>query len=537
VGTLGPTGTITFSLYGPFTSTGTSCSGPALFTSIRAVNGNGNYSSDPFIAALPGTYLWVASYSGDVNNNSATTACNEPAETSTVTKASPTITTHATASATAGGTISDTANLAGGNAPTGAITFTLYGPNTTSCSAAIFVSPKTVNGNGIYTSDAFIPVQPGTYLWVASYSGDVNNNSATTACNDPAETSTVTKASPTITTHATASATAGGTISDTATLAGGASPTGTITFNAFGPNNSTCSAPSAFTSIVPVSGNGNYNSDPFPATAVGTYLWVASYSGDANNNGTATACNAPGEKSTVTAGPPGRVTLIPLSQTMPVGQSACVVATVTDLFGNPVSNVSVVFTVETASVTHASPSTATVTTNASGQATFCYSAALPGTDDVHAFADTNKNGVQDPGEPFADANVVWTLPVSTALCSIDITNGGWMIANNSDKVSFGGNASSDQSASPSGQEQYTDSPANLTVHSINVLAITCSSNFEEADIYGTATINGSGSYVFRIEIADPDSTSGNDTYWIILSNGYDSGSHVLGGGNVEIHKT
>jgi hypothetical protein len=77
----------------------------------------------------------------------------------------------------------------------------------------------------------------------------------------------------------------------------------------------------------------------------------------------------------------------------------------------------------------------------------------------------------------------------------------------------------------------------MNVHSINVLAITCSSNFEEADIYGTATINGSGSYVFRIEISDPDSASGNDTYWIILSNGYDSGSHVLGGGNIEVHKS
>ena len=68
-------------------------------------------------------------------------------------------------------------------------------------------------------------------------------------------------------------------------------------------------------------------------------------------------------------------------------------------------------------------------------------------------------------------------------------------------------------------------------------AITCSSNLETADIYGQATINGSGSHVFRIEVTDPDSTSGSDTYWIVLDTGYDSGSHPLGGGHVEIHHT
>ena len=54
---------------------------------------------------------------------------------------------------------------------------------------------------------------------------------------------------------------------------------------------------------------------------------------------------------------------------------------------------------------------------------------------------------------------------------------------------------------------------------------------------GTATINGSGSYDFRIEVTDPDSTNGSDTYWIVLSNGYNSGSHPLGGGHAEIHPT
>ena len=40
----------------------------------------------------------------------------------------------------------------------------------------------------------------------------------------------------------------GGQISDTATLAGGANPTGDITFTLFGPDNATCTGDPIFTS-------------------------------------------------------------------------------------------------------------------------------------------------------------------------------------------------------------------------------------------------------------------------------------------------
>jgi hypothetical protein len=105
---------------------------------------------------------------------------------------------------------------------------------------------------------------------------------------------------PTVTTKATPKAKLGGKISDTATLSGGTTPTGTITFQLFGPNNATCSGTAVFTSTKPVSGDGSYPSDPFKPTKTGTYRWVAAYSGDANNNPATTACNAPGETSTVT---------------------------------------------------------------------------------------------------------------------------------------------------------------------------------------------------------------------------------------------
>jgi hypothetical protein len=293
------TGTITFSLFGP---NDTTCLGAVLFTSTKTVSGDGSYPSDPFSPALPGAYSWVASYSGDAGNNGTSTACNDARETTTVSKASPTITTQATVSANTGAAISDTAILAGGNAPTGTITFTVFGPNNTACSGApAFTSTKTVGGAGSYPSDSFSATSAGTYSWVASYSGDAGNNAISTVCNDPGETSTVTNSTPTITTQATATATTGGAISDTAILAGGSAPTGTIAFTVFGPNNATCSGIPAFTSTKAISGNGSYPSDPFSPSSPGTYSWVASYSGDAGNNAATTACNDAGETSTVTA--------------------------------------------------------------------------------------------------------------------------------------------------------------------------------------------------------------------------------------------
>ena len=106
-------------------------------------------------------------------------------------------------------------------------------------------------------------------------------------------------------TVASAGVAIGATINDNATLTGGglgaAAPTGTITFNLFGPNDATCAGANAFTSAVVVNGNGGYSSTSFLPVAVGTYRWIANYGGDANNAPTANVCNAPNESVIVTA--------------------------------------------------------------------------------------------------------------------------------------------------------------------------------------------------------------------------------------------
>jgi Bacterial Ig-like domain (group 1) len=215
-----------------------------------------------------------------------------------------------------------------------------------------------------------------------------------------------------------------------------------------------------------------------------------------------------------------------------------VTATVTDAFGNPVPGVTVRFSVPTAVATFASPSSGSDVTDASGEATFCYSASLPGVDAIHAFADTNNDGGQDPGEPFGDATKTWTVPPSTELCEVKITEGGWMVANNGDRASFGGNAKVDADGNVQGQQEYQDhGPAQpRNAHSIELLATTCSDDLTSATIFGTATINGSGEYVFRIDVIDMGQPGTSDSYGIMLSDGYASGQKQLQGGNVTIHK-
>jgi uncharacterized repeat protein (TIGR01451 family) len=117
-----------------------------------------------------------------------------------------------------------------------------------------------------------------------------------------------------------------------------------------------------------------------------------------------------------------------------------------------------------------------------------------------------------------------------------VTGGGQITAANGDKASFGGNAH--PGTPPKGQLEYTDhGPASrLRVKSVSVLSITCSSDGREATITGKATINGQGSFDYRIDVRDLGEPGRTDTYRIRLSNGYDSGEQTLKGGNIQIHK-
>jgi hypothetical protein len=252
---------------------------------------------------------------------------------------------------------------------------------------------------------------------------------------------------------------------------------------------------------------------------------------DANKNGVMDLGEPSDTASkTWTPGPPATLTLAPKTATNVVDAQHCVTATVKDQYGNATPAITVRFSV-TGSVT----TSGFVVTNASGQATFCYlGPPLAGADVITAYADTNTNSVQDPGEPGDSAAKIWVLPPSTAGCKV--TYGGRITAANADKATFGGNAMVPASGAQ-GQEEYQDhgSAADLNVHSIRVDVLTCGRDGTSATIFGTATVNGSGSYAFRIDVQDLGEPGANDTYRIRLSTGYDSGMQTLNQGNVQIH--
>lgn len=261
---------------------------------------------------------------------------------------------------------------------------------------------------------------------------------------------------------------------------------------------------------------------------------------DTNDNGTQGAGEPSGVATkTWTPGPPATLTLAPATATNVVGFTHCVTATVRDVFGNVVPGVNVIFSIPNATTTNASPASASATTNASGQAQFCFTATLPGTNLIHAFADTNNNGTQDatavPPEPFADATKNWFPPASA--CDVTVTVGGWIVASNGDKATFGGTAQVSDGA-VKGQQTYQDHgpAAPRDVKSIELLALICDPAAGTASIFGTATIDGSGTFFFRIDLVDMGEPGTEDRYGITLSDGYASGLQPLQGGNVKIHK-
>lgn len=145
--------------------------------------------------------------------------------------------------------------------------------------------------------------------------------------------------------------------------------------------------------------------------------------------------------------------------------------------------------------------------------------------------------VQNEFDGLAIDNSFRTGIVSTPNCEIKISDGGWIIAMNGDQGTFGGNAKVSSTGNASGQQEYHDhGPLQaLTVNTIDVTAVSCSSDRTKASIFGHATVNGSGSYEYEIDLTDNGEPGINDMYRILIPGvAYESGSQRLQGGNVQI---
>lgn len=151
---------------------------------------------------------------------------------------------------------------------------------------------------------------------------------------------------------------------------------------------------------------------------------------------------------------------------------------------------------------------------------------------ITAHADTDDDNVRDANEPQGTAAKTWVVPASTPGCKV--TYGGRITAASGDK---GHLRRQRESRRPAGQRELPGSrphhrharqvprrPGGRLQHSRHA-----------GQHLRPASIDGSGSFNFRIDLKDAGEPGSSDTYRIRLSTGYDSGEKVLEGGNVQIH--
>jgi RHS repeat-associated protein len=201
-----------------------------------------------------------------------------------------------------GKAVTDTARVSGGFSPSGMVSWNVYAASDTACKTPLNGQSFTASlSNGSAQSPAFTPNEPGTYQFVASYGGDAKNDAASAKCGAPTERVFVSKAQPSISTKASATVTLGKTINDTATLTGGSSPGGTVSFNVYASSDTSCRTPLSGKPLTASLNNGRAQSPDFKPAQPGTYQFVASYAGDTNNRSATTSCGDGSEQVTVTA--------------------------------------------------------------------------------------------------------------------------------------------------------------------------------------------------------------------------------------------
>jgi RHS repeat-associated protein len=247
-----PTGTITWTANGS-SWTSTMLSGGA--TQATGLSG-----------LAPGTYPVVASYSGDSNNsssNASTTITISKATPSGSITCSPNLITVGTQTSTCTAAMS---GVSGGAAPTGSVSMSSYGNAW---------SPILSGGSTSFTGFNGQPI--GSYSVTGTYNGDTNYNGV----NLSSTTVGIQAAAPSISLSANTSTQTFSwpqSFIFTATVSGGDSPTGTVTYQVDG---------TPFATLTLSSGSTVYNGSNEYWVA-GNHTITAIYSGDGDNNGSST---------------------------------------------------------------------------------------------------------------------------------------------------------------------------------------------------------------------------------------------------------
>ena len=181
------------------------------------------------------------------------------------------ISTQASPGVTLGsGSVDDSATVTGSADPQGSITFTLYGPDDSTCTEHVFSTSVPTDGSATVSSDGYTPTAAGVYRWIASYSGDDTSGPVSGSCGDANESVTVAKAGTTtaITSDDPDPSDSGQALTVDYTVTSvysGATPTGNVTVS---DGNNSCTG-----SV----GDGECD---ITLTGEGTHQLTASYSGD-----------------------------------------------------------------------------------------------------------------------------------------------------------------------------------------------------------------------------------------------------------------
>jgi hypothetical protein len=279
-----PMGQITFTAFSPGD---TNCSGAAAFSSTVDVSGNGSYRSAAFVPSRVGTFRWTVSYSGDPNHAPTTVGCGKA--TSSVSAATPSISSDVPQRLTVGTSFQVTATLQGGYAPAGTVTFEIYRRVATGCDKPVAVGTVPVSGNGTVSSNPLVARQPGVYSFGASYSGDAANQGATDPCDPSGPAVQVDRRTPRV--KPRARLIDGKQISIRAHLSDAASPSGVLNFRLYRPGDKLCKRKPTFSGGVTVKSNGNYLLAQYFATKRGVYRLSVGYSGDPRNRQYKAACS------------------------------------------------------------------------------------------------------------------------------------------------------------------------------------------------------------------------------------------------------
>ncbi len=126
-------------------------------------------------------------------------------------------------------------------------------------------------------------------------------------------------------------------------------------------------------------------------------------------------------------------------------------------------------------------------------------------------------------------------PVSSRGCRVHAN--GSIIAANGDKSSFVITA---QAKTPRGSLRYRDGgPAlPIRVRSLSIRSLTCRTREVTASMFGKASIDGAGSFDYRVDIRPSGRGRRHGSYRVRLSSGYDSGSELIQKGTTTIrHQT